>query len=181
MNEQERDDFIKKIGISADDSNESDDEEEENDPEHHKYNCKKCQVSGVLTACTHQHTLLIKSSCVSAAVLSRMSSTDGSSTSVFSCHLQKAESTWSISWSSTRSEATAAWSVTDALHWRPLTMPTWSSIESSCLTLRCRSKRRRTHSPSQSLSLSVSSCPSKNKIMSWSKHRMSAGLCYILK
>lgn len=73
MNEQERDGFIKKIGISADDSNESDYEEEENDPEHHKYNCKKCQVSGFLTACAHQHTLLIKSSSVSAAVLSRMS------------------------------------------------------------------------------------------------------------
>lgn len=49
MNEQEREDFIKKIGISAGDSDESDDDEEENDPEHHKYNCKKCQVSFVLT------------------------------------------------------------------------------------------------------------------------------------
>lgn len=44
MNEQEREGFIRKIGISADDTDESDDEEE-NDPEHHKYNCKKCQVS----------------------------------------------------------------------------------------------------------------------------------------
>lgn len=46
MNEQEREGFIRKIGISADDTDESDDEEE-NDPEHHKYNCKKCQVSYV--------------------------------------------------------------------------------------------------------------------------------------
>ncbi|XP_061596174.1 PR domain zinc finger protein 15 isoform X2 [Cololabis saira] len=45
MDEQEREDFIKKIGISADDSDESDDDEEEDDPEHHKYNCKKCQLS----------------------------------------------------------------------------------------------------------------------------------------
>lgn len=49
MNEQEREGFIKKIGISAGDSDESDDDEEENDLEHHKYNCKKCQVSFVLT------------------------------------------------------------------------------------------------------------------------------------
>lgn len=49
MNEQERESFIKKIGISADDSNESDNDEEENDPELHKYNCKKCQVSLVRT------------------------------------------------------------------------------------------------------------------------------------
>lgn len=45
MNEQEREGFIRKIGISAGDSDESEDDEEENDPEHHKYNCKKCQVS----------------------------------------------------------------------------------------------------------------------------------------
>ncbi|KAM4544933.1 PR domain zinc finger protein 15 isoform 3-T3 [Odontesthes bonariensis] len=45
MNEQEREGFIKKIGISADDSDETDDDEEEDDPEHHKYNCKKCQLS----------------------------------------------------------------------------------------------------------------------------------------
>lgn len=45
MDEQEREGFIKKIGISADDSDESDDDDEEDDPEHHKYNCKKCQVS----------------------------------------------------------------------------------------------------------------------------------------
>lgn len=44
MNEQERDGFIRKIGISAGDSDELDDDEEENDPERHKYNCKKCQV-----------------------------------------------------------------------------------------------------------------------------------------
>ena len=49
MNEQEREDFIKKIGISAGDSDETDDDEEEDDPEHHKYNCKKCQVSFELT------------------------------------------------------------------------------------------------------------------------------------
>lgn len=79
MNEQERDDFIKKIGISADDSNESDDEEEENDPEHHKYNCKKCQVSSVLPACTH-HLLLSWVKCL----LNRFNygGTDGSSSSV---------------------------------------------------------------------------------------------------
>ncbi|XP_074529150.1 PR domain zinc finger protein 15 isoform X2 [Halichoeres trimaculatus] len=45
MDEQEREDFIKKIGISADDSDEMDDDDEEDDPEHHKYNCKKCQLS----------------------------------------------------------------------------------------------------------------------------------------
>lgn len=45
MNEQERDGFIRKIGISAGDSDELDDDEDENDPERHKYNCKKCQVS----------------------------------------------------------------------------------------------------------------------------------------
>ncbi|KAM9847019.1 PR domain zinc finger protein 15 [Aulostomus maculatus] len=46
MDEQEREDFIKKIGISAGDSDEKDDyDEEEDDPEHHKYNCKKCQLS----------------------------------------------------------------------------------------------------------------------------------------
>lgn len=44
MNEQERDGFIRKIGISAGDSDELEDDEEENDPEHLKYNCKKCQV-----------------------------------------------------------------------------------------------------------------------------------------
>ncbi|XP_010792038.1 PR domain zinc finger protein 15 [Notothenia coriiceps] len=45
MDEQERECFIKKIGISACDSDDTDDEEEEDDPEHHKYNCKKCQLS----------------------------------------------------------------------------------------------------------------------------------------
>lgn len=48
MDEQEREDFIKKIGISAGGSDESDEDEEEDDPEHHKYNCKKCQVSFAL-------------------------------------------------------------------------------------------------------------------------------------
>uniref|UniRef100_A0A8C3AHS0 PR/SET domain 15 n=1 Tax=Cyclopterus lumpus TaxID=8103 RepID=A0A8C3AHS0_CYCLU len=51
MDEEERECFIKKIGISAGDSDETDDddeeeeEDEEDDPEHHKYNCKKCQLS----------------------------------------------------------------------------------------------------------------------------------------
>ncbi|XP_053500643.1 PR domain zinc finger protein 15 [Ictalurus furcatus] len=46
MDEQERENFIKKIGISMDDSEEnSDDEDEKDDPEHHKYSCKKCQVT----------------------------------------------------------------------------------------------------------------------------------------
>ena len=44
MDEQERQGFIKKIGISADDSDDSDEDEDEDEPEHHKYNCKKCQV-----------------------------------------------------------------------------------------------------------------------------------------
>ncbi|XP_061607332.1 PR domain zinc finger protein 15 isoform X2 [Phyllopteryx taeniolatus] len=44
MDEQKREDFIKKIGISSGDSDEKDDEEDD-DPEHHKYNCKKCQMS----------------------------------------------------------------------------------------------------------------------------------------
>lgn len=66
MDEQEREGFIRKIGISAGDSDETDDDEEEDDPEHHKYNCKKCQVSSVLTgmemACRLQHTLSASSS-----------------------------------------------------------------------------------------------------------------------
>uniref|UniRef100_A0A672YZL6 PR/SET domain 15 n=1 Tax=Sphaeramia orbicularis TaxID=375764 RepID=A0A672YZL6_9TELE len=45
MDEQEREDFIKKIGISAGDSDDTDDEEDDDDPERHKYNCKKCQLS----------------------------------------------------------------------------------------------------------------------------------------
>ncbi|XP_076025245.1 PR domain zinc finger protein 15 [Genypterus blacodes] len=49
MDEQEREEFIRKIGISAGDSDDSDededDDEEEDDPDHHKYNCKKCQLS----------------------------------------------------------------------------------------------------------------------------------------
>uniref|UniRef100_A0A1A8GDQ3 PR domain containing 15 n=2 Tax=Nothobranchius korthausae TaxID=1143690 RepID=A0A1A8GDQ3_9TELE len=45
MDEQERQDFIRKIGISADDSDVTDDDEESEDPEQHKYNCKKCQLS----------------------------------------------------------------------------------------------------------------------------------------
>ena len=50
MDEQEREVFIKKIGISAGDSDDTDedDDEDEDDPEHHKYNCKKCQVGLVL-------------------------------------------------------------------------------------------------------------------------------------
>ena len=48
MDEQEREDFIKKIGIAVGDSDESEEEEEE-DPENHKYSCKKCQVR-------HTHT-----------------------------------------------------------------------------------------------------------------------------
>lgn len=60
MDEQEREIFIKNIGISAENSDDTDDDddEEEDDPEHHKYNCKKCQVSLRLTGvCLHQHTL----------------------------------------------------------------------------------------------------------------------------
>ncbi|XP_034034909.1 PR domain zinc finger protein 15 [Thalassophryne amazonica] len=45
MDEQEREDFISKIGISSGDSDETDDDDVEDDPEHHKYNCKKCQLS----------------------------------------------------------------------------------------------------------------------------------------
>uniref|UniRef100_A0AAR2IZY0 PR/SET domain 15 n=1 Tax=Pygocentrus nattereri TaxID=42514 RepID=A0AAR2IZY0_PYGNA len=46
MDEQERENFIKKIGISMEDSEEnSDEEDEKDDPEHHKYSCKKCQVT----------------------------------------------------------------------------------------------------------------------------------------
>ncbi|XP_034540374.1 PR domain zinc finger protein 15 isoform X2 [Notolabrus celidotus] len=45
MDEQERECFIRKIGISTDDSDEMDDDDDEDDPEHHKYNCKKCQLS----------------------------------------------------------------------------------------------------------------------------------------
>uniref|UniRef100_A0A4W4F012 PR/SET domain 15 n=1 Tax=Electrophorus electricus TaxID=8005 RepID=A0A4W4F012_ELEEL len=46
MGEQERENFIRKIGISMEDSEDNSDEEEEKDePEHHKYSCKKCQVT----------------------------------------------------------------------------------------------------------------------------------------
>ncbi|KAM9788980.1 PR domain zinc finger protein 15 [Neosynchiropus ocellatus] len=49
MDEQAREDFISKIGISAGDSDEKEDDdyedEEDEDPENHKYNCKKCQLS----------------------------------------------------------------------------------------------------------------------------------------
>lgn len=55
MNEREREGFIRKIGISADDTDESDDDEE--NTERHKYNCKKCQVSFVaaemVSVCRH--------------------------------------------------------------------------------------------------------------------------------
>ena len=45
MDELEREEFIKKIGISMEDSDEQSDEEDgKDDPEHHKYTCKKCQV-----------------------------------------------------------------------------------------------------------------------------------------
>uniref|UniRef100_A0A8C5FZE3 PR/SET domain 15 n=1 Tax=Gouania willdenowi TaxID=441366 RepID=A0A8C5FZE3_GOUWI len=45
MDEQEREDFIKRIGISPGDSDETDEDDDEDDAEHHKYNCKKCQLS----------------------------------------------------------------------------------------------------------------------------------------
>ncbi|KAL0994387.1 hypothetical protein UPYG_G00121540 [Umbra pygmaea] len=44
MDEQERDEFIRKIGISVDSSDETDDEDEDY-PETHKYSCKKCPVT----------------------------------------------------------------------------------------------------------------------------------------
>ncbi|XP_066506502.1 PR domain zinc finger protein 15 isoform X2 [Hoplias malabaricus] len=44
MDEQERESFIKKIGISMEESDGSE-EDEKDDPEHHKYSCKKCQVT----------------------------------------------------------------------------------------------------------------------------------------
>ena len=45
MDEQEREDFIRKIGIAVDDSDGNSDEDEvEDDPDNHKYSCKKCQV-----------------------------------------------------------------------------------------------------------------------------------------
>ncbi|XP_076130563.1 PR domain zinc finger protein 15 isoform X1 [Alosa pseudoharengus] len=46
MDELEREEFIKKIGISMEESDENSDEEDgKDDPEHHKYTCKKCQVT----------------------------------------------------------------------------------------------------------------------------------------
>ncbi|XP_061104658.1 PR domain zinc finger protein 15 [Conger conger] len=46
MDEQEREDFIRKIGIAVDDSDcNSDEDEVDDDPENHKYSCKKCQVT----------------------------------------------------------------------------------------------------------------------------------------
>ncbi|KAG8450152.1 hypothetical protein GDO86_002689 [Hymenochirus boettgeri] len=43
MNEQQREEFIGKIGISSEDNDENSDESVE--PEPHKYNCKRCQIS----------------------------------------------------------------------------------------------------------------------------------------
>lgn len=93
MNEQEREDFIKKIGISADDSDDSDvDDEEDDDPEHHKYNCKKCQVSfamtGQLTRCNLKAARLAFSLTVHTQIPE-----SSSCVSVSSCHSQRAEST----------------------------------------------------------------------------------------
>ncbi|KAJ7996747.1 hypothetical protein DPEC_G00240230 [Dallia pectoralis] len=45
MDEQEREDFIRKIGISVDTSDDTDDSDEEDEPETHKYSCKKCPVT----------------------------------------------------------------------------------------------------------------------------------------
>ncbi|KAL2094348.1 hypothetical protein ACEWY4_009067 [Coilia grayii] len=46
MDEQEREEFIRKIGISMEESDDNSDEEDgKDDPEHHKYTCKKCQVT----------------------------------------------------------------------------------------------------------------------------------------
>lgn len=53
MDEQEREDFIRKIGISVDDSDvNSGEDDADNDPENHKYSCKKCQViSSTVVSC----------------------------------------------------------------------------------------------------------------------------------
>uniref|UniRef100_A0A673ZV28 PR/SET domain 15 n=1 Tax=Salmo trutta TaxID=8032 RepID=A0A673ZV28_SALTR len=45
MDEQEREEFTRKIGISVDSSDNTDDEDEDDDQETHKYSCKKCQVT----------------------------------------------------------------------------------------------------------------------------------------
>ncbi|KAM6970634.1 PR domain zinc finger protein 15 [Aplochiton taeniatus] len=45
MDEQAREEFIKKIGIAVGDSEESDEEDEDDDPDNYKYSCKKCQLS----------------------------------------------------------------------------------------------------------------------------------------
>ncbi|XP_063060264.1 PR domain zinc finger protein 15 [Engraulis encrasicolus] len=46
MDEQEREEFIRKIGISMETSDDNTDEEDgKDDPEHHRYTCKKCQVT----------------------------------------------------------------------------------------------------------------------------------------
>uniref|UniRef100_A0A4W5NQJ8 PR/SET domain 15 n=1 Tax=Hucho hucho TaxID=62062 RepID=A0A4W5NQJ8_9TELE len=45
MDEQEREEFTRKIGISVDSSNNTDDEGEDDDQDTHKYSCKKCQVT----------------------------------------------------------------------------------------------------------------------------------------
>ncbi|XP_036393678.1 PR domain zinc finger protein 15-like [Megalops cyprinoides] len=46
MHEQRREDFIRKIGISMDDSDVNSEEEgAEDKPERHRYSCKKCQVT----------------------------------------------------------------------------------------------------------------------------------------
>uniref|UniRef100_A0A8C8J064 PR domain zinc finger protein 15 n=1 Tax=Oncorhynchus tshawytscha TaxID=74940 RepID=A0A8C8J064_ONCTS len=45
MDEQEREEFIRKIGISVDSSDDTDEEDEDYGQETHKYSCKKCQVT----------------------------------------------------------------------------------------------------------------------------------------
>ena len=57
-----------------------------------------------------------------------------------SCPSPRAGTTWSTSWSSIRSAATAAPSATGASPWRPRTTPTWSSTASSSPTPPSRSK-----------------------------------------
>lgn len=56
MDEQEREEFIRKIGISVDSSDDTDEEDEDYGQETHKYSCKKCQVSHTSHACPYPDT-----------------------------------------------------------------------------------------------------------------------------
>lgn len=70
MDEQEREEFIRKIGISVDSSDDTDEEDEDYGQETHKYSCKKCQVSHAPLAHAYipTHILSRKHTCTTVVV-----------------------------------------------------------------------------------------------------------------